>query len=53
MPNVYFASDHAGFELKGKLIPFVKELGYTIQDCGAYSFNPEDDYPDFITPCAQ
>jgi ribose 5-phosphate isomerase B len=53
MPNVYFASDHAGFELKKKLIAYLRELGYATHDCGAYSFNPEDDYPDFIIPCAQ
>ena len=52
MPNLYFASDHAGFELKEKLIAFVGTLGYAVEDCGAYAFNPEDDYPDFITPCA-
>ena len=53
MPKIYFASDHAGFELKSMLIAYVKELGYAVEDCGAHSFHPEDDYPDFITPCAQ
>jgi ribose 5-phosphate isomerase B len=53
MPKIYFASDHAGFELKEKLVAFVRGLGYEVEDCGAFSFNPEDDYPDFITPCAQ
>lgn len=53
MPKVFFASDHAGFELKKKLIAYLRELGYATHDCGAYSFNPEDDYPDFILPCAQ
>ncbi len=52
MPKIYFASDHAGFELKKKLIAFVRELGYEVENCGAFSFNQEDDYPDFITPCA-
>jgi len=41
--KIYFASDHAGFELKGKLIPFVKELGYEVEDCGAYELNEQDD----------
>ena len=53
MPKIFFASDHEGFELKKKLIAYFKTLGYTTEDCGPYAFNPEDDYPDFITPCAQ
>ncbi len=51
--KIYFASDHAGFELKGKLIPFVKELGYEVEDCGAYELNEQDDYPAFIKKAAQ
>lgn len=53
MPKVYFASDHAGFELKQKLIAYVGGLGYEIEDCGTHEFNSEDDYPDFVTPCAK
>ena len=53
MPKIFFATDHAGFELKEKLVTFVRGLGYEVEDCGAHAFNPEDDYPDFITPCAQ
>ncbi|MGD0328371.1 MAG: RpiB/LacA/LacB family sugar-phosphate isomerase [Minisyncoccia bacterium] len=53
MPKVYFASDHAGFKLKEELIAYVGELGYAVEDSGAHTFNPEDDYPDFVTPCAQ
>lgn len=50
--KIFFASDHAGFELKGKLISFVRELGYEVDDKGAFEFNPEDDYPDFISLAA-
>lgn len=50
---VYFASDHAGFALKDSLAEFLNVKGYGVEDMGAYSFSPEDDYPDFITPCAQ
>jgi len=53
MPKIYFASDHAGFELKRKLIAYVKELGYEIEDFGAHSFDADDDYPDFVTPLAK
>ncbi len=57
--KVLFASDHAGFELKGKLIEYVRTLRdaegqeYDVEDCGAYELDPEDDYPTFITPCAE
>ena len=50
--KIYFASDHAGFELKEKLIPFVKELGHEPIDKGDFANNVEDDYPDFIALAA-
>lgn len=51
--KIYIGSDHAGFELKGKLIPFLKELGYEIEDKGAFEYNESDDYPDFVKPVAE
>ncbi len=48
MKTIYFATDHAGFELKNKLISYVKELGYTIHDVGAHVYDAGDDYPDYI-----
>lgn len=51
--KIYIGSDHAGFELKEKLIPFLKELGHEIEDKGAYSLDPQDDYPDFVIPTAR
>ena len=53
MPKVYLASDHAGFELKGKLVAYLGTLGYAVTDLGAAALAPDDDYPDYITPCAQ
>lgn len=53
MLKVYFASDHAGFELKEKLVAYVGGLGCAVEDVGAHTFNLEDDYPDFVTPCAR
>lgn len=51
--KIYLASDHAGFELKEKIKKFLADLNYKIQDFGAYEFNPEDDYPDFIIPAVR
>ncbi len=47
--TIYFATDHAGFELKEAIIPYVRDvLGYAVVDCGATALNEEDDYPEFI-----
>ena len=51
--KILIASDHAGFELKGKLVVFLESLGYEVKDFGAYSYNINDDYPDFIIPLAK
>lgn len=51
--RVYFAADHGGFELKNKLMPFVSSLGYQVEDCGAFSFDKDDDYPVFIQAAAR
>jgi len=46
--RVYVGSDHAGFELKAKLIAHLGRLGHDPVDCGALTFEPTDDYP---APC--
>jgi ribose 5-phosphate isomerase B len=51
--KIYFATDHAGYELKEKLKQYVSGLGYEIHDFGAHEYDSEDDYPDFIKPCAE
>ena len=32
---------------------YLKELGYELEDCGAFEMDPLDDYPDFIIPAAK
>lgn len=51
--KVYIASDHAGFYLKKQLIQYLKIKDYEVEDCGAFEMDEQDDYPDFIIPCAQ
>ncbi|MDO8600080.1 MAG: RpiB/LacA/LacB family sugar-phosphate isomerase [bacterium] len=50
---IYFASDHAGFELKEKLKAYLQEFGHEVKDCGAFSYDEVDDYPDFIALAAK
>ena len=45
--KVSIGADHGGFQLKNELIKFISKNGYDVIDKGAYTFNPNDDYPDF------
>ncbi len=51
--KVFFASDHAGFELKEKLKEYAAGLGYEIKDFGAFTYDEKDDYPDFVRKAAE
>ena len=50
---IYLAADHAGFELKEKVKGFLQKEGYQAEDFGAYQFDKDDDYPDFISKAAE
>lgn len=51
--KTYLATDHAGFELKERLLLYIKELGFEAIDRGAHSYEADDDYPDYITLAAR
>ena len=51
--KIGIASDHAGFEQKKELLVLLARAGFEVQDYGAYSYQPEDDYPDVVLPLAQ
>jgi ribose 5-phosphate isomerase B len=53
MSKILITSDHAGFALKETLIERVRALGHDVEDVGPFSYNQDDDYPDFVTPLAQ
>ena len=50
--RVYLGGDHAGLELKQALIEHLKATGHEPIDCGAYSYDAEDDYPAFCIAAA-
>ncbi len=49
---IYLASDHAGFELKQKILEHLRKADRQAEDCGPFEFKADDDYPDFVYPCA-
>jgi len=51
--TIVIASDHAGFDLKQQLVPFLRSLGYDVEDLGAHDYAPMDDYPELIAPAAR
>lgn len=51
--KIYLGTDHRGFELKEKIKKWLSEWNYDYEDMGAFSFDENDDYPDFISKVAQ
>ena len=51
--RVHIGTDHAAFELKEYLVTELTALGYEVVDHGAHTFQPLDDYPVTIIPCAE
>lgn len=52
--KVFVATDHTGFILKNTLVEYIRDaLLFGVEDLGAHELNPEDDYPDFVRPCAE
>lgn len=50
--KIFIGSDHAGFELKEKLVPFLKDLGYEVDDKGTHG--PESvNYPNYAHAVAE
>jgi ribose 5-phosphate isomerase B len=50
--RVYLGSDHAGYELKQAIIEHLKAGGHEPVDCGAFTYDAEDDYPAFCIAAA-
>ena len=52
-PKIFLGTDHAGFEMKEEIKKYLKGLGYRVEDQGAFSYDSEDDYPEFICNTAK
>ena len=51
--KIYLATDHAGFSLKEEVKKFLIDEGHEVEDLGAFSFEKEDDYPEYIVNAAK
>ena len=50
---IHLATDHAGLHLKNSIKTYLLNKGFEVKDHGAHEYDPQDDYPDFIFPCAK
>ena len=50
---IHLATDHAGLDLKNSIKTYLLNKGFEVKDHGAHDYDPQDDYPDFIFPCAK
>ncbi|HEX6964702.1 MAG TPA: ribose 5-phosphate isomerase B [Gemmatimonadaceae bacterium] len=51
--TIPIAADHAGFDMKEKLAKTLAQMGYQVQDLGAKTLEPSDDYPEYAHPLAR
>jgi ribose 5-phosphate isomerase B len=51
--KVYLATDHTGLELKDKIKAKLEQDGFDVEDCGAFEYDGDDDYPDWISKAAE
>jgi ribose 5-phosphate isomerase B len=51
--RVHLGSDHAGFDLKARLVQRLTELGHEPVDHGPAAYDAVDDYPPFVLRAAE
>ena len=51
--KVGIAADHGGYMLKEEIKDLLKNAGFDVKDFGAFEFDAQDDYPDFVAPLAK
>ena len=51
--TIPIASDHAGVEMKRRLVSELKKMGYQPDDIGTDDASKPDDYPDYAHPLAK
>jgi len=51
--KIHLATDHAGLELKNSIKDYLISKDQDVTDHGAHEYDAQDDYPDYIFPCAK
>ncbi len=51
--TIGIATDHGGIELKQQLKIYLEKKGYSVRDFGAFVYDAQDDFPDFVIPLAR
>ena len=51
--KIYIGGDHTGYEIKDELKKYLSELGHEVEDKGAFKYDKDDDYPDFVSVVAE
>ena len=51
--KIHIATDHAGLDLKNIIRDYLISKGHEVTDHGAHEYDAQDDYPDYIFPCAK
>ena len=51
--RIALSTDHAGFEQVARLGELLQSLGHEVVNFAPTTFDPGDDYPDFIRPAAE
>lgn len=51
--TIHLATDHAGFKHKEAVQQWLSSEGYIVVDHGAFTFDPLDDFTDFIAQAAE
>ncbi|RAV34635.1 ribose-5-phosphate isomerase [Corynebacterium heidelbergense] len=51
--RIYLGADHAGFEMKNVIAEHLRGAGHDVVDCGAHTYDANDDYPAFCIEAAR
>ncbi len=46
-PKIFIGADHGGYDYKNQIREHLVHQGYTVEDMGAETLDPADDYPEF------
>lgn len=51
--KIYIGADHRGFELKEKVVEYLRLQESVVEDCGAQQYDKDDDYSDYAVVVGQ